>query len=129
MPKILVVEDDPIVQELCRAILSREGFEPIITCDGVEGLDTYVEMRDEIALILSDIVMPRMDGIEMVRRILSIHTGASVIIMSGTPLPKFAPEDGIRICGVLRKPFTHGQLVETVNKCLNPSDELISSGD
>lgn len=129
MPKILVVEDDPIVQELCRAVLDREGFEPIITRDGREGLELFLERHAEISLILSDIIMPRMSGIEMIRNIFSTHSHANVIVMSGTPLSGFPPHERARLCGILRKPFTNAQLVQAVNKCLNPGDVIISDGE
>jgi len=126
MPKILVVEDDPIVQELCRAVLNREGFEAIVAGNGVEGLEFFLKSHAEIVLILSDIIMPRMNGIEMIRSIFSTHAHANVLVMSGTPLFGFPPHEVARLCGVLKKPFTNAQLVHAVNRCLNPGDELIS---
>ncbi len=120
MPKILVVEDDPLVQELCKAVLSREGFEPITASNGIEGLETYRAKQEEISLILSDIIMPHMSGLEMVRRIFSNPCQASVIIMSGTPLSDMVPAEAARICAVLQKPFTNAQLLQTVNRCLRP---------
>jgi two-component system, cell cycle sensor histidine kinase and response regulator CckA len=123
MPKILVVEDDPIVQELCRAVLHREGFEAIIAGNGEEGLEKYLEKREEIALVLSDIIMPRMNGIEMIRNIFSAHAHANVIVMSGFPLFELHPHEASRLCGVLRKPFTHAQLLRAVNRCLKAGDD------
>jgi DNA-binding NtrC family response regulator len=125
MPTILVVEDDPTVQALCRAALSRVGFDAIIRSNGREGLETYMEKHAEIALILSDITMPLMNGIEMIRNIFSEHSHVNVIMMSGHGVSHLIPADLNRICAVLLKPFTHAQLVQTVNKCLKPCDRLL----
>src|SRR5581483_2080080 len=64
-PAILVVEDDPVARALMRATLEHDGFAVIEAADGVEGCELYRAHRP--ALLLVDVVMPRMDGYEMCR--------------------------------------------------------------
>ena len=65
MFKILVAEDDAELRQLFCRVLTRHGFQPIGAADGVEALQ--VLERDYIDLIVSDIMMPRLDGYALVR--------------------------------------------------------------
>ncbi len=65
--KILIVEDDRHIVALVRYILEREGYEVKVARDGVEGLDMAREFMPD--LVVLDLNMPRMDGVEMCRRL------------------------------------------------------------
>jgi DNA-binding NtrC family response regulator len=116
--KILVVDDEPVIRDLCVAILESHAFEAIPAADGVEGLAIYRERHEEISLTLADVTMPRMDGIELARNLFEMHSHANVILMSGYGLQKLVPDEMRSLCSVIDKPFTITQLVEAVKKCL-----------
>lgn len=65
--KILIVDDNDLTRKLCRALLVRNGFEVEEAADGVAGLEAA--RREPPALILLDIQMPELDGLEVVRRL------------------------------------------------------------
>ena len=65
-PKILCIEDDPATVELLVEVLEDEGFEPLIACDGVEGVR---KIRERPNLILCDVDMPRMSGFDVLRQL------------------------------------------------------------
>lgn len=85
--KILIVEDDRHIVALVRYILEREGYEVRVARDGVEGLDMAREFMPD--LVVLDLNMPRMDGVEMCRRLkaeqnplvifLTVHTERTAI--------------------------------------------------
>jgi len=77
--KILIVEDDRHIVALVRYILEREGYEVAVARDGVEGLDLAREFQPD--LVVLDLNMPRMDGVEMCRR-LKLEQNASVIFLT-----------------------------------------------
>lgn len=81
----------------------------------MEGLETYREQKAEIELVISDITIPRMNGIEMIRNIFSTQPRANVILMSGEARPI---ETG-KICAFVQKPFILGQFLKIVKKCLD----------
>jgi len=64
--KILCIEDDPATCELLAEVLDDEGFEPVIACDGVEGVE---KIREGPSLILCDVDMPRMSGFDVLRHL------------------------------------------------------------
>jgi DNA-binding NtrC family response regulator len=117
-PKILIVDDEPVVRNMCAAILRNRNFDPIVTTNGVEGLAAYREKHEEICLVISDIMMPFMGGIEMVRKLFEMRSDANVILMSGANLNELVPKELEKVCAVLQKPFSPGHLLEAVNKCL-----------
>ena len=117
--KILVVEDEPVVRSLCRAALSHYGFEPIMANDGLEGLELYRRHQSEIALILSDITMPRMSGLEMVDAMFALDQHTNVILMTGYDSHSEVPDRLQKICALLDKPFSVQELIIAVKKCLD----------
>ena len=67
MFRILIAEDDPSTARLLCAIVKRAGYEPLIAADGVQALELLD--HNQIDLLLCDVMMPRMDGLEVCRRI------------------------------------------------------------
>ena len=114
--KILIVEDEPTVLNICVAVLRHNGFDPIVAVNGIEGLETYRERHEEICLVISDISMPLMGGIEMVRNIFEVDSHSNIILMSGYNFCDVVPDDLKRLCSVIGKPFTAGRLIEAVRK-------------
>jgi two-component system cell cycle sensor histidine kinase/response regulator CckA len=105
---VLIVEDEEAVLELTRRILESNGFACLEARDGDEGLAVFEAHRDEIDLVLTDVVMPGMSGPELAERI-GAGAGAAgppVIYMSG-----YADQ---RIPGLIEKPFTADGLVDAL---------------
>ena len=65
--KVLLVEDEPMLAMIIKDTLDNEGFEIVLAADGEEGLSMYKKQHPDI--IVTDIMMPRMDGFTMVKRI------------------------------------------------------------
>jgi len=65
-PKILCIEDDPATSELLAEVLEEEGFEPLLACDGVEGVG---KISEGPSLILCDVEMPHMSGFDVLRHL------------------------------------------------------------
>jgi DNA-binding NtrC family response regulator len=121
--KILLVDDEPLVSSICETVLRRHNFEPIVAGNGAEGLAIYRARHEEICLVLSDVSMPEMGGLEMVRRILETHAYANVILMSGYNPEHIVPADLRGVCSVIGKPFRAAGLIEAVKKCLKYDED------
>jgi DNA-binding NtrC family response regulator len=113
---ILVVDDQNVVINVCKTALSINGFQVIVAQDGEEGLRAFYERPDEIDIVLADVSMPKMNGIEMVRRMFAQKPHVRVIVMT-TPV-QAVPQELKKACGYLEKPFTALQLLEAVEERL-----------
>ena len=106
----LVVDDDAMVRESVSATLSDLGVEVHEASDGLEGLEV-LEHHPEIAVVVTDIAMPRLDGVSFVRRARALHPDLKVLFITGQQA-KPASET------VLSKPFRHAALVSAVRGLL-----------
>jgi PAS domain S-box-containing protein len=80
---ILLVEDNPTARDVSRAMLLRLGYNVLIANNGVEALSLYSDREQEIAAVLSDVVMPEMDGIELFTALHELNPDVRMVLMSG----------------------------------------------
>ena len=117
--RILVVDDDADVRSLLEKILSVSGHEVVCKRDGREALDYYRENWQQVDLVILDIVMPRMDGLQAFTLMREINPHAKVLISSGYSFDSKATrmlEDGAK--ALLQKPFRVSELREKVAEVL-----------
>ncbi len=112
--KILVVDDDPELHELIGYALKRNGYEVIDAYDAFEGLTKLDSEQADLALL--DIMMPHMDGLEMLTRLREKHEHLRVIMMTAISTPE-AAITALReqACDFLAKPFDINELISAVN--------------
>ncbi len=135
MPRVLVVDDDPMVGQTIEVLLQRQGFEVTLADGGEAGLLALESQSFDVMLV--DIFMPHMRGFESIRIFHERAPTIPLIAMSGyafaasaSPSPDFlrmALELGAARC--LRKPFTPELLLSTIKECLVKSDETASLKD
>lgn len=115
---ILVIDDEEIVRISCRRALVPEGFNVEVARDGLEGLRLLKEKPYD--LILIDLKMPNMDGMEVLENILSMRPDAKVIIITGYSAVETAVK-AIKMgaFNYLEKPFTPDSLLEAVREALS----------
>jgi CheY-like chemotaxis protein len=124
VPRILVVDDDPLVCNTIEACLRRQGFEVTVADGGAQGIQALENATFDVMLV--DIFMPHMRGFESIRTFHERAPTVPLIAMSGyafasvdTSSPDFLKmtlELGAAVC--LRKPFTPTALLAAVNECL-----------
>lgn len=115
--RILLVEDEDMVRAVAERALTRAGYTVTAAADGDEGL-AYVEQGAEFDLVLSDVVMPGMDGPAMVREIRTRHPALPVLFMSGYAEEQLRKEIDIADVHFLPKPFTVQQVTDKVGGVL-----------
>lgn len=122
LKKILVAEDEAGIRSLLFDALSSRGFIVSLAKDGQESLDQMEE--DRFDLLITDINMPRVDGIELLKRMKKAGRKERVIVMTGNPMNQTQSETGIpRIFTQLNKPFPIPLFLEVVSSALSQPAE------
>jgi CheY-like chemotaxis protein len=115
MAKILVIEDDPPIRQLIVRILSGAGHDLVEASDGQQGLSLFRAVKP--ALVISDILMPEMDGLEVIRALQREAPEIPILAVSGKALfTRIAKRLGAD--ATLAKPFRTSELVDVVNMLL-----------
>lgn len=104
---VLLVEDEDGVRDLTQRVLERQGYKVLVARDGVEALTLYDNHKSEIDVLVTDVVMPRLGGSELVGKVRAQRSDLPVLFMSGyarNATIRGAPGD--RRTRFLQKPFT-----------------------
>jgi two-component system, cell cycle sensor histidine kinase and response regulator CckA len=110
---ILLVEDEDMVRAVAERALTRNGYTVVSATNGEEALE-LLEGRDDIDLIVSDVVMPIMDGPTMVRRVRATLPDMPILFMSGYAEEQLRKTIDLDRMAFLPKPFSVQQLAEAV---------------
>jgi two-component system, cell cycle sensor histidine kinase and response regulator CckA len=118
---ILLVDDEPQVVTLVREMLLREGYQVLGAGDGEEALQIAADASQRIDLLLTDIVMPQLNGRELADRLKRLRPGVRVLYMSGFMKDAILKYYGISITGIpfVQKPFTRDMLARKVREVLD----------
>lgn len=115
--KILLVEDEESVRAVAERALSRQGYEVTSAGDGEEGLE-FVKLGRRFDLVVSDVVMPVMDGPAMAREIRQLAPDMPVLFMSGYAEEQLRNEIDIANMHFLPKPFSVQQITDKVREVM-----------
>jgi signal transduction histidine kinase/GAF domain-containing protein/ActR/RegA family two-component response regulator len=122
--RVLVVDDEEAIRQLAHDVLEARGYEVILAKDGVEALDLYRSHWGQIGLVILDLIMPRLGGLETFRRLLGMDRAVQVLLCSGyshNEQAQQAMREGA--IGLLSKPFGTAELLAWTEKVLPPGDE------
>jgi CheY-like chemotaxis protein len=117
--RILVVEDQPEVRELAVMALRRVGYDVFEATDGDEAAARFTDRASSLSLLLTDVVMPGMNGRELAERLQAANPALLVIFMSGYTQEILDHQEQVgRDAVFVAKPFTPATLVREVDKLL-----------
>jgi CheY-like chemotaxis protein len=116
---VLVADDEEIVRHLCARILEDAGYRVLTAADGFQALEMVRQFGSEIQLLVSDLKMPRLDGLQLAEWLSSLHIATPVIFISGYNLDR--PTDR----QVLAKPFHPSDLIVAVERTLESGPRLV----
>jgi CheY-like chemotaxis protein len=114
---ILVAEDEVVVRNIVCMLLQHEGYEVLSAADGEEALQLAREYHGAIDLLLTDIRMPRMDGVQLAQQVVLERPGIRVLLMSGK-LSDEIRERNVRL-PFLRKPFVPSVFRKRIREVLS----------
>ena len=116
---VLVVEDEAMVRRFVSSVLRMRGYRVLVAGEGYEAVRVAEQHEETIHLILSDVIMPHMSGVEAVKRVTKLHPESRVLYMSGyTDGMIGAQLAAIRRVGFIQKPFSEQELSRKIREVL-----------
>lgn len=116
--RVLLVEDEDIVRSFAVRALKRQGYQVLEASDGVEALDILDSLDGDVDLVISDVVMPEMDGPALLKELRKRNPSLKIIFVSGYPNDAFRQSLGEEQFAFLPKPFSLPQLAAKVKEQL-----------
>ena len=121
---ILLAEDDRSVRRLVVTELTRRGFTVLEADDGLSALAIFRQEKDRIDVLVTDVVMPRMNGAELAKQAGQIRPGLKILFISGHPERAGAGLDPTGVTNLLMKPFTADTLAARIKEVMSGRKEV-----
>ncbi len=119
---ILVVDDEDAVRGTVRNVLHAQGYRVLQAADGTEALAVFAKHSSEIAVVLTDLMMPFMNGVALIRALRAMSPETPIIASTGLgKKAQFAELDSMNIKTILNKPYRAKALLHAINEALHPS--------
>jgi PAS domain S-box-containing protein len=120
---ILLAEDDPSVRRLVVTELTRRGFTVIEAEDGRAALEIFHREKDRVDVLVTDVVMPRLNGADLAKEAERIRPGLKILFISGHPERAGSGLDPTGITNLLMKPFTADTLAARIKGIMTEGKE------
>jgi DNA-binding response OmpR family regulator len=115
---VLLAEDDPAVRRLVVAELTRRGFTVLEAADGSAALEIFRREKDQVDILVTDVVMPQMNGADLAKEAEKIQPGVRILFISGHPERAGAGIDPAGVPNLLMKPFTADTLAARIRELM-----------
>ncbi len=117
---VLIAEDEPFIRDITKDSLEFHGYKTVIANDGIEALSMYLQHRENVQIVLLDMIMPYMDGPSTIRALEKLNPNVKLIAVSGsTEKFKAAEAATRRPLRFLPKPYTTDKLLQTLDEVLH----------
>jgi CheY-like chemotaxis protein len=114
--RILVVDDDPVDRMIIESLLTQDGHDLSFAEDGAAGLARY--QKKKFDLVVTDLMMPNVNGLRMIKELMAFDPKAKIIAISGTSAQQLPLAEDYGAVGILRKPVQREPLLKAVNAAL-----------
>ena len=118
---VLVVDDEPAILNAASSVLEAHGYRVVLAANGVQAVTVFTQNSPEIDVVLTDVMMPGMNGVLFLRTLRKIRQNIPVIVSTG--LGEKADLDTMRALGietVVHKPYNSNMLLHTIHGALHP---------
>jgi two-component system, cell cycle sensor histidine kinase and response regulator CckA len=121
---LLLTDDEAALREVMKDMLETNGYRVITAAEGLEGFMLFLRHRGEIQLVITDVVMPRLDGVRLVRAIRKVEPETRILASSGVDLSEGAEGprkelETLGVAGFLQKPYRVESLLQRVREILD----------
>jgi CheY-like chemotaxis protein len=120
MTRILIIDDDDIIRRMLRLMLTKAGYEVLDAADGIEGIRLFRE--NDVDLVITDLIMPEKEGIEMIVELKNDFPDVKIIAMSGGA--QMGPEGYLQLADALgaqrtlKKPIAREDMLTAIEETL-----------
>jgi two-component system, chemotaxis family, chemotaxis protein CheY len=118
--QVMVVDDEPSVRLMTVRLLLGAGYSVHQAKDGLEAFEFVQSSPELLDVVLSDVVMPRLDGVALVQRLAGLNPDLPCILVTGYGIPQLEALGITAPCGILIKPVPPDVLLGEVHRCLRP---------
>ena len=125
---VLLAEDDQSVRRLVSTELGRRGFTVIAAEDGRAALEMFTTHKDSVDVIVTDVVMPRMNGVDLAKAVEIMRPGVKILFISGHPERSGAGLNPTGATNLLMKPFTADTLATRIKELIAGTPEEDGAG-
>ncbi|MFN6569126.1 PAS domain S-box protein [Dendronalium sp. ChiSLP03b] len=127
---ILVVDDEAFVRDVAKTSLEQFNYKVLVASDSFDAFSLYVQNKNEISVVLMDIQMPSIDGLNAIRVLQQINSSVQIIVISGLASNhKLLKDSHIDVQAFLTKPYTIKELLNTIKEVLTAAaDEKFGNG-
>jgi two-component system cell cycle sensor histidine kinase/response regulator CckA len=117
---VLVVDDERSIRQVTKVTLSDHGYQVLTAAEGTEAIALFAQNSDRVRLVITDMMMPLMDGAALIKSLQRIEPGVRILAVSGlvegtAPLPS----SGTALMAFLQKPFTAEKLLQIVHDTIH----------
>jgi len=114
---ILIVDDEPAVLKVMKIVLEKSGFQVVLAGNGAEALEIFEQMRDQIRILITDMAMPGMNGLDLIRAIRNLNPAVHIVATTGMTTPdQMQAISDAGVSHVLSKPCSSHQLIELIRR-------------
>ena len=124
---ILLVDDEPAICEVAEVLLGKSGYKVLVADDGPAALAIFAQRQGEISVVITDLLMPIMNGLSLARIIRKMNPLARIVLSSGRE-DDCAPAElnAIGVAASLTKPYTQATLLRTLHQLLHDDRRSLS---
>jgi len=117
---ILLIEDEYLILKVIRQLLKSYRYSVYVAADGEEALEVFARHRDEIALVLTDVGLPKMSGIDVFKKLKEMDPQIKVVLASGffEPDLKFSLHQ-LGVKGFIQKPYSNDEVLQKLREVLD----------
>ncbi|MGH7527971.1 MAG: response regulator [Gemmatimonadales bacterium] len=121
---ILVVDDEPMIRRFAAQVLEQEGYVVLEASDGAQALDLIRAATVPLGVVVTDIVMPGLNGVELLQVVATSHPDLPFILMTGYATAQLTEMGIAPPCATLAKPFPAERLLEEVRRCIKGENPI-----
>jgi len=121
---VVVVDDEHMVEEFLETLLRRADYKEKSFNDPRKAFDFIKEFRDDIRLVIADLTMPHMTGVELGEEMMKVVSGIPVILFTGHLIPPLVENLSTNVKIVLQKPFRREEFIRAVESVIGQAQDV-----